>query len=110
MMHQQPQEMQGGAQQLHYQQYGVTQPPHDGTHLNNAHLPLDAGTVAVQKTISHSFLMGSTVQLLSNPPRYGVIQWIGTLPGITEDRVAGVELVSLCLLYMYVHVKTLFWS
>ena len=47
--------------------------------------------------------MGSIVQLLSNPPRYGVIQWIGTLPGILEGRIAGVELVSLSLLY--IHVK-----
>ena len=110
MMHQQqqqnaPQGMQGGAQQLQeqllqqhevaqqLQQYGVTQPPHDGTHPNNAHLPLDAGAVALQETISRSFSMGSTVQLQANPPRYGVIQWIGTLPGILEGRIAGVELV-----------------
>ena len=49
---------------------------------------------APPETISHSFSMGSTVQLQSNPPRYGVIQWIGMLPGILEGRIAGIELVS----------------
>ena len=52
-----------------------------------------AKAVAPQETVLRSFSMGSTVQLLSDPPRYGVIQWIGTLPDI-EGRIAGVELVS----------------
>jgi len=36
--------------------------------------------------------VGSTVQI-SDPPRYGVIKWIGELPNI-QGPVAGVELVS----------------
>ena len=36
--------------------------------------------------------IGSTVQI-SDPPRYGVIKWIGELPNI-QGHVAGVELVS----------------
>lgn len=52
------------------------------------------GAVALQETISHSFSIGSSIQLLSDPPCYGVIQWIGTLPGINEGHIAGVELVS----------------
>ena len=43
--------------------------------------------------ISHSFSMGSTVELLSDPPRYGVIQWIGSISNF-QGRIAGVELVS----------------
>ena len=39
------------------------------------------------------FSLGSTVQLSPDPSRYGVIRWIGTLPGI-EGRITGVELVS----------------
>lgn len=37
--------------------------------------------------------VGSTVQI-SDPPRYGVIKWLGELPNI-QGVVAGVELVSL---------------
>ncbi len=38
--------------------------------------------------------IGSTVQLsLSDPPRYGVIRWIGELPRV-EGLIAGMELVS----------------
>ncbi len=36
--------------------------------------------------------IGSTVQL-SNPPRYGVIRWIGDLPAV-QGLIAGIELVS----------------
>ena len=42
-----------------------------------------------------TFTVGSTVQLGASPPRYGIIHWIGTLPGILEGRIVGVELVSL---------------
>jgi hypothetical protein len=55
-------------------------PPHhdewqgnDGTHRDIAHSPLSAGAVAPQGTISLSFLVGSTVQLLADPTRCGVI-------------------------------------
>ena len=103
-MHQQQQQdvqqqgMQGGQQlqQQLLQQYEPppTQPPYDGTHPNIGHLPHGAGAVAPQETVLRSFSMGSIVQLQSDPPRYGVILWIGTLPGILEGRIAGVELVS----------------
>ena len=43
--------------------------------------------------ILHQFTMGSTVELLSDPPRYGVIRWIGSIPNF-QGRIAGVELVS----------------
>lgn len=100
--HQQQQDMKRqemeGAERLQeqlLQQHGATQaqPPHNGTHPNNALLSHGAGTLVLQETILHSFSVGSTFQLLSNPPRYGVIQWIGTLPGILEGHIAGVELV-----------------
>ena len=93
---QQQQQATEGAQQLQQQllqQYEATptQPPYSG---GNTHLPYGASAVAPQETTLHSFSMGSTVQLQSNPPRYGVIQWMGTLPGILEGRIAGVDLVS----------------
>ncbi len=40
----------------------------------------------------HHLSIGSTVQL-SDPPRYGVIRWIGELPAV-QGLIAGVELVS----------------
>ena len=104
MMHQQqqqniPQGIQGGAQQLQeqlLQKYGetATQLPYDGARPSNTHLPHGVGAVAPQETVLQSLSMGSTVQLRSDPPRYGVIQWIGTLPGVLEGHIAGVELVS----------------
>ena len=45
--------------------------------------------------------IGSTIQIPSteygHPMRYGVIRWIGELPGV-PGLIAGVELVSFCLL------------
>ena len=45
--------------------------------------------------------IGSTIQIPSteygHPMRYGVIRWIGELPGV-QGLIAGVELVSFCLL------------
>ena len=41
--------------------------------------------------------IGSTVQI-SDPPRYGVIKWIGELPNI-QGYVAGVELVSVSIFF-----------
>ena len=70
------------------QLYGGGQP----SHMSQAHGGSTAA-VAPQETVSHSFTMGSTVQLQSDPRRYGVIQWIGILPDIV-GRIAGVELVS----------------
>ena len=86
------QEAMHGAQQLLQPIPGIasTHLPYDGAHPSSTHLPHGVGP---QETILHSFSVGSTVQLMSDPPRYGVIQWIGTLPGI-EGHIAGVELVS----------------
>ena len=105
-MHQQQQQgvqqqgMQRTQQLQHHslQQHEVagTQQPYNGTHISNTHLPYayyGANVVTPPGTISHSFSVGSTVQLPTNPPRYGVIQWMGLLPGI-DGRIAGVELVS----------------
>ena len=43
---------------------------------------------------------GSAIQIPSTeygrPMRYGVIRWIGELPGV-QGLIAGVELVSFCL-------------
>ena len=47
---------------------------------------------------SPTLSLGSAVQLRSDPPRYGVVRWIGTLPGMEDvigtELVTGVELVS----------------
>ena len=46
-----------------------------------------------QGKVQHGELdVGSAVQV-SDPPRYGVLRWIGELPNI-QGTVAGVELVS----------------
>ena len=47
---------------------------------------------ASEAHVSRSFLIGSTVQL-SDPPHYGVVQWIGHLPEF-QGLIAGLELVS----------------
>ena len=45
--------------------------------------------------------VGSSVELLGNPGRHGVIRWMGTLPGV-RGTIAGVELVgSVVLCFMY---------
>ena len=51
---------------------------------------------ALYQTVSHSFSIGSAVQLKSDPSRYGIIKWIGALPGTLEGCIAGVEMVSCC--------------
>ena len=59
------------------------------------------------------------VQLIGpTPPRYGVIKWIGSIPGLSEAMgYAGVEMVSYvvsCLscacVHTYVHVHTFIQS
>ena len=105
----------GSPQQPHYAnvqpQYANVHPQHgDGQYQGQQGLnqlaqghggggkPSDGGqTVAYapEENFVHSFTMGSTVQLNSEEPRYGVIQWIGTMSGI-GGRIAGVELVSEC--------------
>ena len=51
---------------------------------------LNAGSL-----VQPSLLIGSMVQV-SDPPRYGVLQWIGELPDM-KGVIAGVEMVSLPL-------------
>ena len=77
-----------------HQQHGYGDGQHGGEYGDVA-LPQGRSTmvVAARPTISHSFSMGSTVQLTSDPARCGVIQWIGNLPDI-HGQIAGVELVS----------------
>lgn len=43
----------------------------------------------------HNLELGSMIQY-GNPLRYGVIKWVGHLPGPTTSLVAGVEMVSMC--------------
>ena len=105
----------GSPQQPHYAnmqpQYANVHPQHgDGQYQGQQGLnqlaqghggggqPSDGGQTvafAAKEDLAHLFSMGSTVQLLSSPPRYGVIEWIGTIPNI-DGRIAGVELVSEC--------------
>ena len=40
--------------------------------------------------------IGSMVQV-SDPPQYGVLRWIGEMPGV-KGAIAGVEMVSLLML------------
>lgn len=44
------------------------------------------------KCALHKFEVGSMVQF-NDPPQFGVIKWIGTLPG-SDIETAGVETVS----------------
>lgn len=39
-------------------------------------------------------VVGSMVEVLGKPPRYGVIRWIGTLDGHNNKIIAGLEMVS----------------
>ena len=59
-----------------------------------------------QDSVSFDFSMNSAVQL-SDPLRYGVIRWMGTLPNVSS-HIAGLELVSFAYFYMFgfgQHVK-----
>ncbi len=51
--------------------------------------------------------VGSTVQLMSispnEPPRYGVIRWIGPMSGV-EGTIAGVEMVKCYHHYLLLYV------
>ena len=58
------------------------------SHLENIHMPTNASEAAN----SHDLVVGSPVQYL-NTEQYGVIKWIGTLPGGTKATYAGVEMV-----------------
>ena len=58
------------------------------THSENVHIPTKASEAAT----SHDLAVGSAVQYL-NTGQYGVIKWIGTLPGGPRATYAGVEMV-----------------
>ena len=51
-----------------------------------------------QTHLAPKFAMNSQVQF-NNPPRYGVIRWMGNLPQV-DGLIAGVELVSIVSIYM----------
>ena len=63
------------------------------SHSENVDIPTKAGEV----NNPHKLVVGSEVQYL-NTEHYGVIKWIGTLPGVKQPY-AGVEMVR--------HVKSL---
>ena len=63
----------GASNTVQHQHSGTVPPPQQGVQL---------GELGI----------GSLVQI-GDPPRYGVIRWIGELPNI-QGYVAGVELVS----------------
>ena len=57
---------------------------------------VNPSSLITQHAQKHSLTMNSRVQL-SDPPRYGVIRWMGDLPQV-NGLIAGVELVSYSLL------------
>ena len=63
-------------------------------HSENIHVP-----TTVSKTNNpHNLVVGCTVQYMDSE-QYGVIKWIGVLPG-TKDTYAGVEMVRLRHMYV----------
>ena len=58
------------------------------SHLENVHTLTEASEAAS----SHDLVVGSAVQYL-NTGQYGIIKWIGTLPGGARATYAGVEMV-----------------
>ena len=66
------------------------------TYQHGVVAPLPHGYANVPaKEVLHSFSIGSCVQLDSEEPHYGIVEWIGTMSGIS-GHIAGVELVSEC--------------
>ena len=83
------------------QRQGTSAPPHSAPPQPNpqpadplgAQVPVTYTPIPHQGKVQHNELVvGSAVQI-GDPPRYGVIRWIGELPNI-QGYVAGVELVS----------------
>lgn len=58
-------------------------------HSESVHMP----TTTSKATNPHNLIVGSAVQYMDSE-QYGVIEWIGTLPG-TKDTYAGVEMVCM---------------
>ena len=70
-------------------QSSYTQDPHQGSHQPSVVVPAQGHWAAQQ----HVGIGSAVVISNSNPPMYGTIRWIGTIPQVNE-YVAGVELVS----------------
>ena len=93
---------QASSQQMPYQQKPTPQQLPD-VHIDAnavAYAP-NVPTHASQHQIYRSLSIGSTVQITGfssthqdGPPRYGVIRWVGDLPGV-QGPIAGIELVRL---------------
>ena len=58
------------------------------SHTENVHISTKAGKVSNP----HNLIVGSAVQYLDTE-QYGVIKWIGILPGADKVMYAGVEMV-----------------
>ncbi len=52
--------------------------------------------VVKKQGVTNEFTIGTLVgvQMERGPPMYGIIQWIGAIPGFEGGKYAGVELVS----------------
>ena len=61
--------------------------------VTNNMQPPDRAYAPPQDYLEHLFVMGSRVQF-SDPPRYGVVRWMGNLPHV-NGLIVGVELVSI---------------
>lgn len=100
-------------QQIPYQQ---KQTPHQlpDVHIRDntvAYAP-NVPAHASQHQVYRSLSIGSTVQLTAfsstiqdgppPPPRYGVIRWVGELPGV-QGPIAGIELVCCSLVIVHIH-------
>ena len=90
------------SQQMPYQQKQTPQQlPDVHIHDNAVAYAPNVSTHASQHQIYRSLSIGSTVQITGfssthqdgpPPPRYGVIRWVGELPGV-QGPIAGIELV-----------------
>ena len=62
----------------------------------NAHDSKQSSTGSHSSSVSPDpdLVVGSMVEVLGKPPRYGVIRWISTLDGQYNKVIAGLEMVS----------------
>lgn len=73
-------------------------PPTDQSYSSNGFHNPPSPLVPEEKVEAKMWLeVGSMVEM-NDPPIFGVIRWIGQIPGISEP-VAGIELVRLLILY-----------
>ena len=59
---------------------------------NEDKVKLDHSERPQEPQVTHNFKIGSKVK---HHCRYGVIKWIGTLPGLSEEQYAGLEMVTI---------------